>query len=444
VFARFKRLLHRARCSFTAARRDHGIGAALRVVTKGLGRVTAVHAARSARRFLRFEDVLAFLPLPGLFMQQDVLFIGYFEAALGLGESLRGLVRSVAATKLPFALYPFNLGVETRLIGRFMEDRYDLKRRHQVNVIEMSADQLPAMFNEIGRWKTRHSYNILRTYWELSRAPAEWACTLKGIHEIWAPNEFVGRAFREIFAGPVSIVPPCVEIETETELQKDHFDLNRDTFYFMFSFDYFSFPARKNPLGAVRAFQAAFPDRAENVGLVVKSTSALYHHPDTKSAMLEAARTDRRIKVIDRMFSRDEMLSLIRCSDCYISLHRSEGFGLGMAEAMALGKTVIGTDYSGNTDFLSARTGFPVSFTLRPVGHGEYICSGGQIWAEPDEAAAAEAMRTVLHNPQERQRRAAAGKAFVQTRYGRKNVGQIASRRLRDILATRGHELKPL
>jgi glycosyltransferase involved in cell wall biosynthesis len=131
------------------------------------------------------------------------------------------------------------------------------------------------------------------------------------------------------------------------------------------------------------------------------------------------------------------MLSLIRQTDCYVSLHRSEGFGLGMAEAMAFGKPVIGTDYSGNTDFLSDRTGFPVPYTLRPVQHGEYIFSDGQSWADPDEAAATDAMRQVFSDPQERQRRADSGKALIEARYGRTNVGQVAARRLNDIMAHR-------
>jgi glycosyltransferase involved in cell wall biosynthesis len=187
----------------------------------------------------------------------------------------------------------------------------------------------------------------------------------------------------------------------------------------------------------VRAFQTAFPDPAERVGLVIKSTNATDQHLEIRLAILEAARADRRIKVIDQLFSRDEMLALLRQSNCYVSLHRSEGFGLGMAEAMALGKPVIGTDYSGNTEFLSALTGFPVSFTMRPVQPGEYIFSEGQSWAEPDNVAAAEAMRRVFHDPQERQRRAASGKAFVEAHYGRDTVGRIAAQRLNEILTVR-------
>jgi glycosyltransferase involved in cell wall biosynthesis len=369
------------------------------------------------------------------FVKHGVLLIGYVEANLGLGESLRGLSRSIAAMGLPFAIYPFNSGVETRLAGGFMADRYELKRRYRINIIELAADQVPGMFDQLGRWKTARSYNVLRTYWELPRAPVEWAPMLRCIQEIWAPNDFVRNAFGEIFDGPIKIVPPCVEVEVQEDFDRARFCMEEGRFYFIFSFDYYSLPTRKNPLGVVRAFQTAFPDPGEPVGLVVKSTSAADHYPDIKSAILQAAQHDQRIAVIDQMFSRDEMISLIRRGDCYVSLHRSEGFGLGMAEAMACGKPVIGTDYSGSTDFLSDRTGFPVSFALRPVQPGDYIFSDGQTWAEPDQAAAAKAMQRVFHDRPERERRAAAGKALVETRYGRRNVGRIAAERLREILA---------
>ena len=422
--------------TYSATKRDGGSIAALGAVFADLAHFIAFRVAH-------LREFIAALPLHHVGTENGVLFVGYIEAGLGLGESLRGLIRSVATTGLPFAVYPFNIGVETRFIGQFAADLYDMRRRYRVNVVEMSADQVPAMFRELGVWKTAHSYNILRTYWELPHAPAEWAFMLKGIQEIWAPNQFVENAFRRIFTGPIRIVPPCVEVETDTAFDRDYFGIDHHKFYFVFSFDYFSHPARKNPLAVVRAFQQAFPELSENVALIIKSTGAPHHGPKTKSAILAAAASDPRIMVIDRMCSRDEVLSLIRSADCYVSLHRSEGFGLGMAEAMASGKPVIGTNYSGNTDFLSDLTGFPVSFSLRPVQAGEYIFSDGQSWAEPDEAAAAEAMRQVFFNPRERQQRAASGKALVEARYSRENVGQIATRYLEDILATRNLHRKP-
>jgi glycosyltransferase involved in cell wall biosynthesis len=436
--SRLSSYILRARAKFNATQMDAGRVAALRVLFADLSRSAAFRVTRGVRSIPHWRDLFAVPAFKDSFMQPGVLFIGYIEAGLGLGESLRGLVRSMATTQVPFALYPFNSGVETRFVSRFAEDRYDLRRRYRINVIEMSPDQLPMMFREVGRWKTAHSYNILRTYWELPRAPAEWGPMMKGIDEIWVPNEFVGNAFREIFGGPISIVAPCVEISTRSEFGRKHFGMDRDTFYFMFSFDYFSHPARKNPLGVLRAFQRAFPGRrTEDVGLVIKSTGATDRYREIRSSILKATEDDPRIKVVDRMCSRDEILSLIRESDCYVSLHRSEGFGLGMAEAMAFGKPVIGTDYSGNTDFLTEQTGFPIPYAMRAVEDGEYIFSHGQNWAEPDEAVAADAMRQVFSDPGERWRRASAGKALVEVRYGRENVGRIAAQRLEEILRTR-------
>jgi glycosyltransferase involved in cell wall biosynthesis len=372
---------------------------------------------------------------PAVQLKPSVLLIGYVEAGLGIGESLRGFAKSLATTQLPFAIYPFNVNVETRLIGPFMQDRYDRDRQYDVNVIEVAADQLPSMFKTLGEARLQNSYNVLRTAWELPAAPKEWAPWLMRVDEIWVPTTFVQQAFRPIYDGPIHIVPHCVETEAATEYGRTHFGMDHDRFYFMFSFDYFSVPARKNPLGVLRAFQLAFPNIEENVGLVIKSTSTKNQHARIKAMIAKAAAEDPRIIVLDRVMSRDEVLSLIRQSDCYVSLHRSEGFGLGIAEAMSFGNIVIATDYSGSTDFVSERTGFPVAYTRRALRDAEYMHGAGQSWAEPDENAAAEAMRRAFYDQAERRRRAAAGKTLIQTRYGRENVGRIAEARLNQIVA---------
>jgi glycosyltransferase involved in cell wall biosynthesis len=128
---------------------------------------------------------------------------------------------------------------------------------------------------------------------------------------------------------------------------------------------------------------------------------------------------------------------LIASIDCYVSLHRSEGFGLGMAEAMALEKPVIATDYSGNCEFVTESTGYPIPFTLTPVWPHEYVHTEGQVWADPDEDACAAAMRHVVDYPAEAASRARAGRAFVEDRYGAINVGRLATERLDAIRLSR-------
>jgi glycosyltransferase involved in cell wall biosynthesis len=362
-----------------------------------------------------------------------VLFIGYAEAALGLGEAFRSLLTALARTSIPFAIYPFNVNVETRRIGPFLQERYDREGRYDVNVAYMATDQLPLALRELGPQRTAASYNILRTYWELPRAPAAWAPLLENVQELWAPSAFVADAFRDVFRGSIAIIPPCVTVERQTRYERAHFSMNEGRFYYLFSFDYYSRAVRKNPLGVLRAFSAAFPDRREDVGLVIKSTGPTKLARDVAAQIKAAARKDARIVVIESSVSRDEVLSLIEQSDCYVSLHRSEGFGLGMAEALAFGKPVIGTDFSGATDFLSAETGYPVPFTLRKLTSGEYFAGEGQSWAEPDPGAAVEIMRRVFYDRAENARRGAAGKALVESRYGYDSVARVVTERLQEI-----------
>jgi glycosyltransferase involved in cell wall biosynthesis len=374
----------------------------------------------------------------------SVLFIGYIDAQLGLGQSLRGLVLAVAQTDVPFSIYPVGIGVEGRRSGSYMPERYDEIRAYPINIIEVGTNELPTVLAHVGPSHFRNSYNILRTYWELSRAPEIWRANLARIDEIWAPNPFIAESFRAIFNGPITVVPPCVDLPPVELDGHKHFGLPAGRVHFLFSFDYFSFPQRKNPLAVLRAFRKAFPEPSTPVGLVIKSTGAVDHFPGLKRALRAAAEDDERIIVIDESLTRQEMLALLAATDCYTSLHRAEGFGLGLAEAMALGKVVIATNYSGNTDFLTQQTGYPIPYRLQPVGANEYIYPEGQVWADPDEAACAAAMVRVVSAPGEARIKAAAGQRFVMHRYGPTNVGGIVQQRVHQIVAQRATAADPL
>ena len=370
-------------------------------------------------------------------LRQGVLFIGYAEGALGLGQAFRANLDGAEAADIPFAVYPFQGGIETRLIAPYMQHRYAKDHAYKVNVIQVAPDWVPRVFNTLGSKLTARSYNILCTYWELPEAPKEWRAHLASIDEIWAPNKFIADAFAHIFAGPIVIMPPAMEATGEDHLGRAHFGLDEGRFYFTFSFDYFSSPFRKNPLGVLDAFQRAFPKGDENVGLVIKSTGAPDHYPDIKAVIADAMAHDARIRNFDRNMPREEVLGLIRASDSYVSLHRAEGFGLGMAEAMTFGRIVIGTGYSGSTDFLTDETGYPVPYTLRPLEAHEYPWSRGQHWAEPDRDAAVEIMRQVVANPTEGKRRGERAREYVLHRYNPAVVGAAMRERF-DVLLGKG------
>jgi glycosyltransferase involved in cell wall biosynthesis len=365
--------------------------------------------------------------------KNSVLFIGYAEAALGLGEVFRNMLMALDSAGMPFAIYPFSKNVETRRIGPFLESRYDRHSVYDINVAHMATDQLPHYFSELRNQVVGGRYNILQTYWELAEAPLVWRPLLERIDELWVPNSYVANAFRPIFDRKVTVIPACVNINRKHSYSRQHFGLDHDRFYFIFSFDYYSGTARKNPLGVAQAFGYAFPDQKMEVGLLLKSTGPGELDPTVSQHLKSLSTIDKRITILDRSVDRDEILSLIDDCDCYISLHRSEGFGLGMAEALALGKPVIATDYSGNRDFLTERTGFPVPFSLRELMPGEYPMGEGQSWAEPDLEVAIRYMRTVFANREERERRSSRGKQFIEDHYSGRTAAKTIMDRLGEI-----------
>ena len=391
------------------------------------------------KRWRRLEEkrIAAWVSLRkkfGLLSRKDsVLFVGYAEAALGLGESFRNMLRALDSAGMPFAIYPFSKDAESRLIGPFLDDRYDRDGVYDINVVYMQVNKLPYYYSELRKQLTGARYNILRTYWELAEAPLAWGALLEPIDELWVPNSFVADAFRRIFDRTITVVPVCINVDRKRRYGRRHFGLDDRRFTFLFSFDYYSASTRKNPLGVVQAFQYAFLNQEIEVSLLIKSTGPKELDATASQQLENLSTLDPRITIWDQSLSRDEMLSLIDNCDCYISLHRSEGFGLGMAEALALGKPVIATDYSGNRDFLTADTGFPVPFSLRKLMPGEYPMGEGQSWAEPDLRVAIEQMRAVFANREERQTRAARGERYIEEHYSGEIVAKIVQDRLDDI-----------
>ena len=362
------------------------------------------------------------------------LLIGYFETGFGLGEHARGLASALETAGIPFAVYPYN-GFTHRPRGEApWASYYDVDSIHAINILSMATDQTRNARRIIGPRQFENSYNILIAPWELPRAPDSWRVDLEFFDELWALSSFVADSFRPIFSKQILIVPPCIDLEINIAPDRQKFGLDVDKFYFLFSFDFSSRPNRKNPAAILKAFALAFGQK-DNVGLILKISGADDRYPKEMREIETAAHHDGRITILRGDWKRADMLTLLASADCYVSLHRSEGFGMGMAESMFLGKPVIGTAFSGNTDFLTAETGYPVPYTLRVVQAGEYPHPEGSSWAEPDVAAAADIMRAVANKSDEVRGTALRGQAFVRQHYGPKAVGELMAARLRVLIA---------
>ncbi len=234
-------------------------------------------------------------------------------------------------------------------------------------------------------------------YWELDEAPAEWGAIAAHADEIWTATDFVAGALRKVVDVPVHVMFPGVRITAFTPIPRERLGApargEEGRFAFLFSFHMASITERKNPMALVRAFRQAFSPE-EKVDLVLKTTSEARHAAEL--AELRAAVGGHNVTVIDAVFTPEETLALMDGCDAYVSLHRAEGLGLGMAEAMLLGKPVIASRYSGNLQFMDDDNSLLVDCTVRTIGRAIKPYEATARWAEPSIEHAARLMRQLF------------------------------------------------
>ncbi len=357
--------------------------------------------------------------------EPDVSVIGYHRLALGVGEAGRQILRAldhagVAARGLPIAFDSMSPVVD-RSVDALLHD----VAAARFHVFGVNADQLPNVVERLGPALREDAYRVVMPFWELQDFPAPWLPAFDLVDEVWAPTRFVQAMLARRIAKPVLHMPLPLSFHAPAAIERSRFGLPADAFVFFFAFDFLSFVERKNPLALIRTFKRAFRSGAggRKVVLVLKTLNADIV-PQQGKALRDALRGDPDVILVERTLTRDETLQLIGACDAVASLHRSEGLGLLVAEAMALGKPVVATDYSATTELLSPRTGWPVDCKLVPVPEGHYPFHEGQVWAEPDETHAAWQMRRIVEDPAEAKRRATAARAFVEERYGAAACGR--------------------
>lgn len=245
-------------------------------------------------------------------------------------------------------------------------------------------------------WERR--FRIGYWAWELPRAPPDWLAFSAAFHALWAPSAFVRDALGGA-AAPVTLRPHPAPSIGGAAADRAGFGLPEQAVVFLVMADLASGFRRKNPLGAVEAFRVAFPAESPDRRLVVKLHAAAAR-PQALAALTAAAGGRGDIRLIDEAFAHARVLSLVASADVLVSLHRAEGFGLPIAEALALGRAVLATGWSGSETLLAGIDAARVPFRLTPVSDpgGPYDLPD-QTWAEPDGAAAAMGLRDLAADP---------------------------------------------
>ncbi|HWL03708.1 MAG TPA: glycosyltransferase [Xanthobacteraceae bacterium] len=322
-----------------------------------------------------------------------VNYVGFLTETSGLAAAARANIAALRAC-----------GVDVRAIGiRHVEggfrpdDPAMLEAAGDgINLFHINADHCLRFFLGCGERFLSGAVNIGIWAWELEAFPSSWNNCFAALDEIWVPSRFCERAIASRSPIPVRVMPHVVAVASQDAAPaRDHFGIPDDAFLFSTIFDIGSIPERKNPLATIQAFKAAFGARSD-VMLAVKCHGSR-HAPDY-AARLMAECDAPNIVVFDRIFDDAELAAFKGITDCFVSAHRSEGFGLNIAEAMLLGTPVIATGYSGNMDFMTPANSFPLRHRMVNLRHTQGPYPAGYCWAEPDVAHLRQLMLQVEGN----------------------------------------------
>lgn len=354
---------------------------------------------RSWRRETLFKwmALLATRAKDGTRPAAPITVAGALRTASGLGESARLCYDALKASGLPVfgvdltadLMQPLDHADFTFADGRDQEGPGTL-------ILHVNSPLVPLATWRLGRRLVRDKFVIGYWAWELPCVPADWRHGIPFVHEIWMPSRFTADAVRPVAAGrPLRVVPHPVALRAVPSppvLRSDR------PFTVLTLFNAASSVARKNPVAAITAFSRAFGNDAMT-HLIVKTSNAATL-PGAVGMITNAIGSRHNITLIDEVMSVQEIDALYHKANVVMSLHRSEGFGLTIAEGMLRGLPVIATDWSGNTDFLTPETGVPVPYRLIAAEDPQDTYHFPDMsWADADVAAAAGALRRLRTDP---------------------------------------------
>jgi len=371
--------------------------------------------------------------------------VGHPFAAIGMGEHVRSLWRSLNEVGVNCAMVDIH-GPNGK-VDPVLENEFDGRLVSElgtgINIFCINGDEIAPVLKKLAARNAmaKGSYNIIYPAWELPHYPDTWAKQIMRFDEAWGESLFVTNLLAEAVNVPVVHMPLATETRRRGLYSRKHFGIRESAYTFLFAFDFLSYVERKNPMAVVAAFSKLLEKRPyADVQLVIKINNSDKKN-DQKKAFEKALEPIRKhICVVDRTLSDLEMKALIWQCDSFVSLHRSEGYGFAIAEAMSMVKPVICTSYSGNMDFCSEETNLLVPFRMKALSEGDYPYWEEQSWAAADVKVASRQMLNLVDRPQTGREMGAKARRHMLVNFSHLARGLHYEQRLREIesLARRG------
>ena len=368
--------------------------------------------------------------------------VGYVRGEFGLGESSRAQIRSIKAAEIPHTICNIDCAAHGNEDNSF-EQEFTTDNPYAINLLNFNAEAMPEFLDNIGEKYLKDKYNIGYWAWELPTFPAEWEWLFQYYDEIWVPSGYCAEALSLVAPIPIvkimhSIDLPAPSLSKSATIIPDGEEgetkFPQDKFTFLFMFDFHSTMARKNPLGVIESFQRAFQRDNQDVCLIVKCSNS-QNYPHELAQVKQAIANYPSIQLIDARLPKEVVNALFYNCDCYVSLHRAEGFGLTMAEAMYYGKPVIATGYSSNVEFMNTGNSFLVQYDLVKVQQDSGSYQKGNIWAKPSVEHTATLMHYVFHNPQSAKQIGLRASEQVRAMLSPETIGKKIRRRVEQIMS---------
>lgn len=361
---------------------------------------------------------------------------GFINGEFGIAEATRLNCKAMQSAGIPINLMNYDV--------RTNHDNNDLtfthfsdKADHPINLVQVSASvsEMSNFFEYFDYSFFEKKYNILYMAWESETIPEDYLLNINLFDEVWTPSEYCKKCIEKYIASPVKVIPHPIDINLKPTEDSEALNFyNDDLFNFLFIFDYNSSIQRKNVLNLIKVFRETFDGKENNAFLTIK-TSKSDKFSLEKEQIKEAIGDSVKIKVVEKIFDKNALNYVISNCDSYISLHRSEGFGLTMAEAMYFGKPVIATGYSGNLQFMNAENSFLVNAEKISYGSDDLNYDSNTIWSEPSLEEASEYLKKIYQGGDEVKAASDNARTTITNNFSLEGVGKLIRERSEELIA---------
>lgn len=346
-----------------------------------------------------FNATKVFLPATSFLDHHRKLGINiasHFKHQNGITEGARLAAKAARKVGIATNLNELRTYCASPYDKNILSDQLTTDNSYPVNIFHIDPGSMDNISRVHGHKIFEKKLNIGYWAWELSEFPDEYIRNFDYVEEIWTPSDFARDAIMMKSPVPVLTMPHPVQFEIEGKTERSDFNIPEKTFIFLCMYDYGSNQDRKNPHAAIDSFLKEFSDNS-SVHLLIKVHNAKDEFPDFIN-LKEQVSTMSNISILNVTLERQQIYELIKCCDVFVSLHRSEGFGLGLAEAMYLQKPVVSTNWSAPAEFIDENNGCPVNYELVKLENDAGHYRAGQVWANADTDHAAYQLKKLFED----------------------------------------------